>query len=733
MTRRSDAKKVPVLRRRLGILTFGALLLLTFPLFAEDSSGDAAAGEGTAHGVNADEKAPEGAPSAILERLSEKIIQRNKTSYDSQVNQIAQDLQKINAEQKELTRESEKEEMLPGNSDDAEILLKSKLGLAQKKKELIELKSSFLQEKIRAQTVSHARIQYLLLHVFADDASFFLITDQLRETEKRRTARFAEKARLRREIDAIASRIQIEEKYLSAKRVILAAAHDDERAHIQETVSLAEERLQVFLEMKALFMERMNDLEFRLAAIGEVDRLIRLRRRDVAREAILSRKPRPYGLFEIVFVSFSVILSIGGLLFRRCFAEAIRSLPSYLSREVIFAWLKALWGLGLVAFFGWSIFSLLEFRAAAIVVAIVYLNVAFGFILFVIVKGVAEFLSMSLLRRNQETSHAEIKQSSSVFLLVRTVLMWGIFCGIFYEILGYWALRTEVVGWISDVLNTPFFQSQKIKISLWILVRSVLVFWLFYVGARFLNGVLRSRVYPKSSLDKNSQHAIRVTIQFACLVIGAMAGIQLLGVDLSVLTVFSGTLGIGIGFGLQEIVKNVFSGFVIFFERPIRMGDVVEVGGVPGIVRSIRTRSTIVNTFDNISIVVPNSEFLTNRVVNWSHSDRVVRVESRVGVDYGSDAGVVKETLLEIARDNPKVMSQPVPVVVFEEFADSALLFRLLYWVDMDDRMTVKSEINFAIHARFKEKGISIPFPQRDLHLKSSSLDLLKRSPGDRA
>ncbi|MFA7001740.1 MAG: mechanosensitive ion channel domain-containing protein, partial [Candidatus Omnitrophota bacterium] len=180
------------------------------------------------------------------------------------------------------------------------------------------------------------------------------------------------------------------------------------------------------------------------------------------------------------------------------------------------------------------------------------------------------------------------------YFIVQTALMWLIFGGIFYQILNYWAFRHEAGEFLFRVAHHPLFRSEKITLSLWILGRSLIAFWAFYAFARFLNGILTARVFPKTALNKNSQNAIRSVIQFFFMVTGALAGLQMLGIDLNALAVFSGTLGIGIGFGLQEIVKNIFSGFVIFFERPIRVGDVVEIEGTPGTVKSIRTRSTIV-------------------------------------------------------------------------------------------------------------------------------------------
>jgi small-conductance mechanosensitive channel len=671
-------------------------------------------------------EAGEEAKTETFEKLAARIREDRTVDPKTQASLIAQDLEKINAEEKALKEESQALIEKPSGTAYDQEVVQAKLGLAEKKKELAERKAAFLQAKIQIQNNSHARIQFFLTDVFSDDASFFVITKQLQEIEQRKAQRFTEERQLKHEINVVRSRIRIEEQYLAAKKVLLAAARDAERPAIQETVSIAEERLKVFKETQVLLEEQLQFTGFRIATLNDFDQLIRVRRMELLKDRVFTKKPLSYVSTEVVLTWTLLFLLAIGFWFRTRIENAVLSLPLFLSREGVLVCLKALWFLGILALGGWGVLSLLEYRAAAIVLGLVYLNVAFGLILFMIAKGLIKTLFMKFLQKIAKATQIEIKQSSSVFLLVRTVLMWVIFGVIFYEILDYWAIEGEAIRWLSGIVNEPLFQSEKIKISVWILARSLLVFWFFYVAARFLNGILRARVYPNSSLDKNSQHAIRTVIQFSCLVIGAMAGIQLLGIDLGVLTVFSGTLGIGIGFGLQEIVKNVFSGFVIFFERPIRMGDVVEVGGVPGVVKSIRTRSTIVNTFDNISIVVPNSEFLTDRVVNWSHSDRIVRIESRVGVDYASDAEQVKQTLLEIARANKDILSQPEPSVVFEEFADSALLFRLLYWVDVEDRMEVKSQINFAIHARFKEKGISIPFPQRDLHLRSSDFEFKK-------
>ena len=198
-----------------------------------------------------------------------------------------------------------------------------------------------------------------------------------------------------------------------------------------------------------------------------------------------------------------------------------------------------------------------------------------------------------------------------------------------------------------------------------------------------------------------------------------MVGLETIGVDLRSLTVIAGALSVGIGFGLQNIISNFVSGLIILAERPIQVGDRVEIAGAVGQVVRIGARATHVLTNDNIMIICPNTEFVTNRVTNWTHIDPRVRFRIPVGVSYHSDPELVRRLLLEVAAGNPHVLNDPLPTVVFQQFGDSALNFELRIWsADMAARPgTLESEINFAIWNKFKQQGIEFPFPQRDLHL----------------
>ena len=185
--------------------------------------------------------------------------------------------------------------------------------------------------------------------------------------------------------------------------------------------------------------------------------------------------------------------------------------------------------------------------------------------------------------------------------------------------------------------------------------------------------------------------------------------------------VVAGALGVGIGFGLQNIVANFVAGLVLLFERPIEVGDRVTVQDVEGNVRDINFRATTVLTTDNITVIVPNSQFLNNPVTNWSHGDPRVRIHVPVGVAYGSDVEKVTRSLLGVAAATEGVLKDPAPSVFFRDFGDSSLDFELLVWIDQPARhIQIRSRINYAIDAAFRKEGIEIPFPQRDMHVRSA-------------
>jgi small-conductance mechanosensitive channel len=271
------------------------------------------------------------------------------------------------------------------------------------------------------------------------------------------------------------------------------------------------------------------------------------------------------------------------------------------------------------------------------------------------------------------------------------------------------------------VFTKPLFQLGQTWISLATIVEFVVVLSLVVLLSRLVRRLLRTRILARTKLDPGQQYAIARIGSYVVLVLGLLIGVETVGVNLSSLAVIAGALGVGIGFGLQNIVSNFVSGLIILAERPIQIGDRVDLGNnTVGKVERIGARATHVLTNDNILIIVPNSEFVSGRVINWTHVDPRVRFRIEMGVGYGSDPHVVEKLLLEVADGNPNVLKSPSPTVVFKAFGESALNFELRVWSsDMAHRAgSLESQLNFAIWDKFKQCGIELPFPQRDLHIR---------------
>lgn len=242
----------------------------------------------------------------------------------------------------------------------------------------------------------------------------------------------------------------------------------------------------------------------------------------------------------------------------------------------------------------------------------------------------------------------------------------------------------------------------------------------FVLSARAKRFFFR-RFLSESGLDRALQFTIAQIVGYLILIVGCALALQNAGIDLSALAVLAGAIGVGLGFGLQDIARNFVSGIILLLERPIQIGDRIEVGKVAGQVRKIRARSTTVLTNDNIAIIVPNAKFIADSVTNWSHHDAKVRFRIPVGVAYGTDVEKVRDLLLAVAREHPQALAEPAPSVFFTGFGESSLDFELAVWSDeMSYRpRRFRSDLNFAIERKFRDAGIEIPFPQRDVHVRT--------------
>jgi len=246
-----------------------------------------------------------------------------------------------------------------------------------------------------------------------------------------------------------------------------------------------------------------------------------------------------------------------------------------------------------------------------------------------------------------------------------------------------------------------------------------LVFFTFL--SRIIKDALQNRVLPRTRLDIGARASFVNIVIYSFWILAIYTGINILGINLSSLAFMAGALGVGIGFGLQNVVNNFVSGIILLFDPSIQVGDMVQIGEDWGTVNRINIRTTIVQTFDNAALIIPNSEMLSNRVTNWSFKDPKVRRQVDVGVAYGSDVRMVRKILLNIVGDMSEIMDNPAPRVDFTDFADSALIFRVRFWIASPEFwLNAPTELRFRIDDEFKKNGIEIAFPQQDIHIRSA-------------
>lgn len=287
---------------------------------------------------------------------------------------------------------------------------------------------------------------------------------------------------------------------------------------------------------------------------------------------------------------------------------------------------------------------------------------------------------------------------------------------------------------VVDYLTHTFVIQDRLKFSVLTLLLAILVVLIAAGVSRYVRRVLGRRVLDRLRVDAGTQYTLLRVLHYLIITLGVLYGLRVgFAVDLTSVAVILGFLSLGIGFGLQYIAADIVSGFILLFERPVRVGDRVKLDdGVEGRVESIAIRSTIIVTNENLAVIVPNSNLIQNRLVNYSYGDQTVRLNVPVGVAYGSDLDVVTTALIEAARSVPEVLENPAPKAHFKGFGDSSLDFEVRLWISEPHRHPqISSSVNFAIDRAFRKHGVQIPFPQRDLHLRSGTLSLPRDRDGD--
>ena len=275
---------------------------------------------------------------------------------------------------------------------------------------------------------------------------------------------------------------------------------------------------------------------------------------------------------------------------------------------------------------------------------------------------------------------------------------------------------------LQQVMSVAVFKIGDKAVTFWIMIEAAVFLLAFVYASRLLQAYLDYKVYPAVGIDPGLGYALNTLLKYCSYAVGLLISLKVVGMDLRLLLVFAGAVGIGIGLGLQNMAANVISGFSLIFGGKVRKGDWVEVAGTLGTVTDIYLQATRVRNRDNVEYLIPNSQFMSSTIINYSLSSPMIRMELPVGVSYAADPRQVEQIILKVAQNEAEVSDYEAPTVRFVGYGDSAINFELLFWIDVRQtpRRRVRSNLYFAIFDELKKAGIEIPFPQRDIHIRSN-------------
>ena len=324
--------------------------------------------------------------------------------------------------------------------------------------------------------------------------------------------------------------------------------------------------------------------------------------------------------------------------------------------------------------------------------------------------------------------HFSIKDSYSDAVKLKTqlkvmqIIRFVAFVSWFIFFLKMVDLYKPIIEWLTEKLTEPYIMG-SITFTIGAIVSFILILTVSYLITSFISFLIDGGSLKALKLPKGVPAAISMVIRYFIIAFGFVLALSALGMDFSKFNLMAGALGIGIGFGLQNIVSNFISGIILVFERPILVGDTVEVNNLLGTVSNIGVRASNIRTFDGAEVVVPNNNLIANDLINWTLSDNVKRIEILIGTTYSSDPNEILKVLTEVAINCKYALKSPPPKALFSEFGESSLNFRLLFWVHYEVGLQAKSDVSIDVYNKFKELGIEIPFPQRDIYIKDLPKD----------
>lgn len=319
------------------------------------------------------------------------------------------------------------------------------------------------------------------------------------------------------------------------------------------------------------------------------------------------------------------------------------------------------------------------------------------------------FASLGAVRNHEPL----IRRRIARFIYIAAFIVWAPLT------LGAFSLRSPVLDWLNAFANADF-SIRSLHFSFGALLAFVVTIWFAFLLSRFVRFLLEEDIYDRLHLARGSAYAVTTIVHYIILLIGFYAALTAVGADMTRFAILAGAFGVGIGFGLQNIFNNFISGLILLFERPVQVGDIIEVGGASGTVQRIGIRASIIRLANSSELIVPNGQLISERVGNWTLSNRQRRIELRIGVSHDTDPQRVIDLLTKVTAEHPLVASKPVPEAFMLGFGAETLPFELFFWIDdVDHTARVQSGVAIAVNTALREAKIEIPFPQRDLHLQS--------------
>ena len=653
---------------------------------------------------------------------SVESVKKVKEEVNKEASQIMTEKDAIQKEKQELEKSvqemrGQKEGV---KKEEGAQVINEKLETVKKKEDVVKAREAVLDEKIKAYEKITRLVERELSTLDNKKISLGFINNEFSYAEKEVRRLENEKRFLIQQASQLEREKRSIEKNITAKKFIMEFKEDD-RPGLAETIQAQEERLGAATDELMLIQSRIELIDSQVGIVKDYSHSLQEKQLEYLKDTLLVSRPFVCKAQNFLWGGLLFLFCVFGVINRKRLGDALPRKESSFAQWFVNKVIRVSLFAGLIFIPLYFLFSCFGYHELIVYAgkktAVLGAITAFSIILH---NRLVAFIRFFCKDHVEESGK---KICHPVTSTLSTVIGWMLFLFGCYFALKMFGFERRGVTVLTAMAQYPLLTLKDIHISLWVIFKSGFIIWLFVVFARVVNNFLSKSIYPRTKLDKSIQYTISITIKYILFIIGGFIGLKALGIDLGALAIFAGTVGIGIGLGLQEIAKNFISGLIILFERPIKIGDYIEVGGLPGQVRSIEARSTIVDTFDNISVIVPNGEFMTQRVINWSHSDRVIRVVLPVGVAYGSDTKLVRDSLLEVAGRHQKVLKKPAPYVWFEEFGESALNFKLFVWTeDTGNRLQLRSDLNYMIDHIFRERGITIAFPQCDLHIKSSDV-----------